>query len=274
MYPLVRVPAFGGESPSFVDYEHRAKLRNQSAEVDPSKRGPTSSSRVETFARLARLNAGGDTFMRGEGAETSLKTLRSYFQPDAIDRIYQQECKFSLKKRADQNAERCLLEFDGLRRKGEALVITGWPFPHGFVSILPMRMRPCRDAASARGPSGFPIAAKQMRRVFEPCGSKKSGKMFSRRRIAIWGRRRQTRLMMLGRLIAKPGKRGQIPPESHAASRAARIKLKGMVKCCMALIDARGGVTVAAHAVASITWLPSALSEGRGSQTACPVRLQ
>ena len=71
---------------------------------------------------------------------------------------------------------RRLLEFDVLRRKAEARVVTGWSHPHGHVSSVRMQIAAASRneksllLASAQGSSGFLSAAKQMRRLFEPCG--------------------------------------------------------------------------------------------------------
>ena len=79
--------------------------------------------RMDTVARQLRLIAGGDTFAQGEGAGTTLETLRNYLKPDALAHLYQQMAKFLLRRRTDQATVRYLLAFDVLRRKAEARVI-------------------------------------------------------------------------------------------------------------------------------------------------------
>ena len=52
--------------------------------MDPSKRASALILSADTLARQVCLDAGGDAFSRGEDVETILKTLRNYFQPDAL----------------------------------------------------------------------------------------------------------------------------------------------------------------------------------------------
>ena len=154
----------------------------------------------------------------------------------------------------------------------------GGSFPDEFVSILRMQ-----DAAVSRNEKSIPlasvqdsldshIAAKQMSRLFEPCGGPArqdvlaatdcdTGSAGEDLSYKAWGARQEAK------------QRGKIPPEGNVASRAGREKLMGMAKCSMAKIDAPWSATVTTHVVVSITRPPRALSNDRGSQTARPVRL-
>ena len=78
----------------------------------------------------------GGALMRRGGVVNIPSVLRNYFQPDALDRIYQQATKFSRNTRADRPMQRYLLQFDVLRRNAEAKVIMGGAFPDACVSIL------------------------------------------------------------------------------------------------------------------------------------------
>ena len=79
-----------------------------------------------------------------------------------------------------------LFEFDVLRRKAEARVAKGGAFPHAFVSLVCVQNAALKTygksllLASVRGSLGFPIVAKQMSRLFDPCGGVPN-KMFWRR---------------------------------------------------------------------------------------------
>ena len=87
MYPLAQVPAFGGKSASFFDYEQRVRLWGQAAGVNPSERASMLILRMDTIARQVCLNAGGDTFTQREAADAILKILRNYLQPDALGHL-------------------------------------------------------------------------------------------------------------------------------------------------------------------------------------------
>ena len=79
-----------------------------------------------------------------------------------------------------------LFEFDVSRRKAEARVAKGGAFPHAFASLVCMRNAALKTngesllLASVRGSLDFPIVAKQMSRLFDPCGGAPN-KMFWRR---------------------------------------------------------------------------------------------
>ena len=79
-----------------------------------------------------------------------------------------------------------LFEFDVSRRKAEARVAKGGAFPDAFASLLRMQNAALKTngksllLASVQGSLDFPTVAKQMRRLFDPCGGVPS-KMFWRR---------------------------------------------------------------------------------------------
>ena len=104
------------------------------------------------------------------------KALRYCFQPDGLDRIYQQVAKFSLHYCTGQTMERYLFESDVLRRKAEARVIMRGAFPDAFVSIsrtqhaAVSRNGKSLLLSSVQGSLDFPIAANEKGRVFGPCG--------------------------------------------------------------------------------------------------------
>ena len=114
---------------------------------------------------------------RGERTRGGIqKVPRNSFQADALGRRYRQVTRFLQHRRPNQPMERYLLEFDALRRKAKSRVVMGGAFPDAFVSILCMqnaalsRRGKSTSPASVQGSSDFPIAAKQMRRLFDPCG--------------------------------------------------------------------------------------------------------
>ena len=94
IYPHLQVPVSDGASSSLADYGQRVRLRNRPADAAPSKRVSMLLLHMDTTARQLRLNASGDTFTRGEDAETTLKISRNYFQPDALVPVIQQVAKF------------------------------------------------------------------------------------------------------------------------------------------------------------------------------------
>ena len=131
---------------------------------------------MDTIARQVCLNAGGDTCMRREDAESILKVLRNYFQPHAHDHIYRKGTKFSQQKPADQTTTRYVLEFDVLRRMAEARAMMGGAFPDASVFVLCVQNASQSKngksllPASVQGSLDFSIVAKQMRHIFEPRG--------------------------------------------------------------------------------------------------------
>ena len=131
---------------------------------------------MASVARQLCLNAGGDAWLRGEGAGAILKTLSNCSQPESLGRVCQQVAKFPHYTRADQTMEYRLLDVGVFRRKAGARVIRGGASPGGAVSIL------CtQNAALPRAEKSFllaivegslvcPFVAEQMRRLFDPCG--------------------------------------------------------------------------------------------------------
>ena len=73
--------------------------------------------------------------------------------------------------------ERALLEFDVLRRKAGARVVIGGALPGASASILRMQNAALSKngkwllLASVRGSLDFPIVARRMRRLSDPCGA-------------------------------------------------------------------------------------------------------
>ena len=61
---------------------------------------------MDTTARQVCLNAGGDAFTQEEDVGAILEIPRDYFQPDAVDRVYQQVTKFLQSQRSHQTMER------------------------------------------------------------------------------------------------------------------------------------------------------------------------
>ena len=122
--------------------------------------------RMGTVARQVCHNAGDDAFIGGKGAETALETWRNYSQPDPLGPVRQTVTKFLQYVRAGRTLGRYHLEFDVLRRKTEARVVTGGAFLDGFVSILRLQNAALTRAekspllASVQGSSNFPIVAK------------------------------------------------------------------------------------------------------------------
>ena len=125
---------------------------------------------MDAIARQVCANAGGDTFLRGEDAETVLRTVRNYVQPATLGRVYQQESKLSQFRRTDQTMERYPLEFGVSSWEADAGATMGGTFADGDVPILCLQNAAgCRaekslSPADVRGPCNFLAVAKQMRR--------------------------------------------------------------------------------------------------------------
>ena len=114
---------------------------------------------MDIIARQVCLNA--------EDAEATLETSRNFPRPVR---------NFPGYERADQTTGRCILECDVFRRKAEARAVIGGAFPDGSASVLRMqnaalsRVDKSLFLASVCGPADFPLGAKWMRRLPDPCG--------------------------------------------------------------------------------------------------------
>ena len=118
---------------------------------------------------------GEDAIGSFDGVGQISEILRERFPPDAIDSIFQDMVTFMYLKRTDQNAGAYLMEFDMLRQRAEARMITGCGFPD---ELLPELRR--QNAALAENENTLVLASlgntlalqsvsAQMRRLFGPC---------------------------------------------------------------------------------------------------------
>ena len=174
------VPSFDGKASSFLDYEQRVQLWLNTTEIPEEKRATSLLLHMDTVARQVCLNSGGDVMMNGADAALVLQALRQYFQPDAVDQVFQQIDKFMKFRRIDQTMERFLMEFGILRMKADKHIYpSGGTLPDSFVSFLCMQaaqLNPTERSllmASIGCIMDFAKVSQQLRHLFQPKGTAK-----------------------------------------------------------------------------------------------------
>ena len=90
-------------------------------------------------ARKVRLAIGKAAVGNLDGVEQVLNISRRRFAPNKVDCIFQDITKFLNFKRATQDMDTYLLEFDMLRQRAEARFAMGAGFPDEFASALCMQ---------------------------------------------------------------------------------------------------------------------------------------
>ena len=182
-----------------------------------------------TIARHVCLNAGGDTFSRGEAAETNSKILRNFSLSGALGHVYQRVAKFSERKRTDQTAERYLLEFDVTRGEAEGRVIMGGSFQMVSYPFCACAIRPCHEPKNRfcwpvlRGRWACLLWRNRCFDRLIPAAGPRAGTCLPRR-IGIWTRMRGIRRVMIGRLIGKPRIDRKVPAEERVTPPRAQTK--------------------------------------------------
>ena len=104
--------------------------------LPPDQKGSHLLLHMSDVARKVRLAVGKDVVGNMDGVGAILKILRHRFAPDKIDCIFQDIYKFSNFKRATQDMDTYLLEFEMLRQRAEARFNMGTGFPDEFASAL------------------------------------------------------------------------------------------------------------------------------------------
>ena len=122
------------------------------------------------------MAVGRDVVGNTDGADQISQTSRERCAPDAIGSSFQDMAKFTYCERTGQNTDAALMEFDMLRQKAEARMISGSGFPDEFVSVLLTK-----DAALPKNEKTLVLASlgntlaiqsvsAQFRRLLGPCG--------------------------------------------------------------------------------------------------------
>ena len=94
---------------------------------------------MSDVAREVCLSVGRDVIDNLDGAEQISRSLRERFAPDAIDSIFQDMAKFMYSKRAGQNMDARIADFETLRERAESRMVMGSGPPGEFVSVLCMQ---------------------------------------------------------------------------------------------------------------------------------------
>ena len=171
------VPSFDGKRNSFLNYEEKVLIWRNISPLPPDQKASHLLLHMSDVARKVCLTAGKDVVGNMDGVEAILKILRHRFAPDKIDCIFQDIYKFSNFKRATQDMDTYLLEFEMLRQRAEARFDMGAGFPDEFVSVLCITNASLSKnekqlvIASVGSSLVFGNVAAQMRRLFGNIGS-------------------------------------------------------------------------------------------------------
>ena len=106
--------------------------------MGPEKKAARLSLRISDVAREVCMTAEKDVVGNLDVAEQILKISGERFAPDGSDIIFQDVVKFMYFRRANQEMDTYLLEFDVLRQKGETRMLMGAGFPNDFAPALCM----------------------------------------------------------------------------------------------------------------------------------------
>ena len=122
------------------------------------------------------MATGSDVITGGDGARRISTILCGYFALKAAGSAYQEIARFLQFKRTGFAIDARLVEFDVLRRKAKSKMQMRAALPKAFVSALCMqhaalsRSGKSLVSASPQCLLGFPTVARQMGRLFGPCG--------------------------------------------------------------------------------------------------------
>ena len=129
-------PKFDGGGGSLANYEAKVLLWKRAPAMRPGKEAARLLLHTSDVARKVCLSVGRDVIDNLDGAEQISRILRERFAPDAIDSIIQVVAKFTFFRRANQNTDAYITEFETLRGKAESRMAMGSGFPDAFVSVL------------------------------------------------------------------------------------------------------------------------------------------
>ena len=124
------VPELGGNSGSFANYEAKETLWKKILTMGPDKKAAHLLLHMSDVARDFCVTAGEDVRGNSERADQISKISRGRLAPDAIDSSFQDVAKSMYSKRADQDMDTYLTEFDALRQKAETRMLMGAGFPN------------------------------------------------------------------------------------------------------------------------------------------------
>ena len=130
------VPTFDGKRSSFLNYEEKELIWQNISPLPPDQKASRLLPHMSDVARKVCLTIGKDVVGNVDGVEAILKIRRRRFAPDIVDCIFRDIHKFMNFKRAIQDMDTFLLEFEMLRQRTEARFDMGVGFPDEFASAL------------------------------------------------------------------------------------------------------------------------------------------